>query len=179
MTRFQPVAQQNSTEFNVTFFQETGLAPDVNHTLVITVNNSGFFFLDWIQVDSTSVATVGPPSPVSNHGGSSTSLPNIIGAAIGTLCFIAILLGIIGFSIRRRRTRKRKFSPYTCMKSMEDHIRSTLTGMLMNSEADSSGRYFPQVTPFVITDMPTSPPPYTVSREHDDPYRAGKSRSFS
>ncbi|KAF4616398.1 hypothetical protein D9613_008867 [Agrocybe pediades] len=43
----------NTTQRNVTFFQATGLAPNASHTLVITLQNKGALFLDWIQVDGT------------------------------------------------------------------------------------------------------------------------------
>ncbi|KAF4616781.1 hypothetical protein D9613_008870 [Agrocybe pediades] len=70
---------QNTTQHNVTFFQATGLAPNVSHTLVITMQNKGALFLDWIQVNSTLELPAGIlPTTNSTTSNVPNSIPNSV-----------------------------------------------------------------------------------------------------
>ncbi|KAF9540216.1 hypothetical protein CPC08DRAFT_478134 [Agrocybe pediades] len=68
---------QNTTQYNVTFFQATGLALNVSHTLVITMQNKGSLFLDWIQVGSSLEFPAGVPTTNSTSSDAPHSMPDM------------------------------------------------------------------------------------------------------
>ena len=133
-TAYQVNEFQNTTQFGVNFFQATNLSLNTSHTLVVTLNNNGTFILDYIQVDfnaslaqgisptgniSSSLATSGGLSASSSlplnssnsglplegddHPGRIT-IPQVIGATIGVVSFVAILLVCITYLVIRRRS---------------------------------------------------------------------------
>jgi len=116
--KFQPHVYPNETQYNVTFFQASHLEPNASHTLVITVHNTGSFFLDWIQVDwesnssATSRTSASPPGknssnehhhPSHNNG---ISTDGIIAVVLGILSFVTILCAIFFFLGKKQRARK-------------------------------------------------------------------------
>ncbi|KAF9553920.1 hypothetical protein CPC08DRAFT_209974 [Agrocybe pediades] len=139
---------ENTTQYNATFFQATGLAPDVSHTLVITMQNKGSLFLDWIQVEGANDLPAGVPTtksttslphstqdpqqsastnPLDGASGHSTTLitPGDIGSiASGSLVFLLCIMAALIYLVRRRKKKAMRTDMVETMESqVPDHTR--------------------------------------------------------
>lgn len=103
-TRYEARELRNSSQHNATFFEMDGLLPDVNHTLVITVQSKGSFYIDSIRVSST---TASIPSMGNRQTAANNTRDLVIVPIIGGICFLVLGIGIV-WAIRRRIRDRRK-----------------------------------------------------------------------
>ncbi|KAF4616786.1 hypothetical protein D9613_008877 [Agrocybe pediades] len=162
-TIYTAIAFENTTQYNATFFQAAGLAPNVSHTLVITMQNKGSLFLDWIQVESkldppaggsSKNSTTpspdfdpcehgGPHCPPSHNPGNSSdhghdehsgdSTGEIIAIVLGATSILILLCAIFFFLGKRQRARR--------LRQRELLDRQTKTETMVSSRGSRSHSY--------------------------------------
>ncbi|KAF9553918.1 hypothetical protein CPC08DRAFT_713336 [Agrocybe pediades] len=89
-TIFTATASQN-TKDRVTFFRATGLDLDFSHTLVITLQNTGSFFLDFIQLNSTRDSDFNKDPVVPSPNLQSALIPSAASTSIVTETLVSTL----------------------------------------------------------------------------------------